>query len=66
MHYMDASKTYGEKARWKLHKNAASNIEQVLESPPTKQQLYGHLLPITMLHIDLRPGQAVKRRNAPV
>ena len=29
MHHMDANKTYGEKAWWQLHKNAASNIEQV-------------------------------------
>ena len=29
MHYMDANKTYGEKAWRQLHKNAASNIEQV-------------------------------------
>ena len=29
MHYMDANKTAGE-ARRQLHKNAASNIEQVL------------------------------------
>ena len=42
MHYLDADKTAGEKARWRLHKNAASNIEQVLED-----QLYGHLPPIT-------------------
>ena len=32
MHYMDANKTYGEKAWRQLHKNAASNIEQVLEA----------------------------------
>ena len=32
MHYMDANKTYGEKAWQQLHKNAASNIEQVLET----------------------------------
>ena len=30
MHYFDANKTAGEKARRQLHKNAASNIEQVL------------------------------------
>ena len=34
MHYMDANKKYGEKAWWQLHKNAASNIEQVLEAAP--------------------------------
>ena len=32
MHYMDANKTPGEKARRQLHKNAASNIEQVLKA----------------------------------
>ena len=29
MHYMDANETDGEKARRHLHKNAASNLEQV-------------------------------------
>ena len=32
MHYLDANKTAGEKARRQLHKNVASNIEQVLEA----------------------------------
>ena len=32
MHYLDANKTAGEKARRQLHKNAASNIEEVLEA----------------------------------
>ena len=36
MHYLDANKTAGEKARCQLHKNAASNIEQVLEATPNK------------------------------
>ena len=37
-----------EKKAWRqLHKNAASNTEQVLEQHPTKQHLYGHLTPIT-------------------
>ena len=36
MHYIDANKTYGEKAWRQLHKNAASNIEQVLEAAPHK------------------------------
>ena len=31
MHYLDASKTAGEEARRQLHKNAANNIEQVLD-----------------------------------
>ena len=47
MHYLDANKTAGEKARLQLHKNAASNIEQVPEATPSKAQLYGHLPPIT-------------------
>ena len=36
MHYLDANKTAGAKARRQLHKNAASNIEQVLEAIPHK------------------------------
>ena len=36
MHYMDANQTYGEKAWRQLHKNAASNIELVLEAAPHK------------------------------
>ena len=36
MHYMDANKTAGEKARRQLHKNAAINTEQVLEATPHK------------------------------
>ena len=48
MHYMDANKTAEEEARRQLHKNAASNIEQVLAAtPPSRHQLYGHLPPIT-------------------
>ena len=35
-----------EKKQRQLHKNAASNIEQ-LETTPTKHQLYGHRPPIT-------------------
>ena len=33
---MDANKTHGEKACRQLHKNAASNIEQLLEAAPHK------------------------------
>ena len=36
MHYMDANKTAGEEVRQQLHKNAASNIEQVLTATPHK------------------------------
>ena len=32
IHYMDANETYGEKAWQQLRKNAASNVEQVLEA----------------------------------
>ena len=41
MHYMEANKTYGEKAWQQLHKNAASNIEQVLEATPYKTAAVG-------------------------
>ena len=36
MHYMDSNKTAREEARRQLHKNAASNPEQVLEATPHK------------------------------
>ena len=36
MHYMDSNKTTEEEARWQLHKNAASNLEQVLAATPHK------------------------------
>ena len=36
MHYMGVSKTAGEEARRQLHKNAASNLEQVLAATPHK------------------------------
>ena len=36
MHYLDANKTTGEEARRQLHKNVASNIEQVLAATPHK------------------------------
>ena len=36
MHYMDSNKTAGEEARWQLHKNAASKVEQVLAATPHK------------------------------
>ena len=44
---MDSNKTAGEEARRQLHKNAASNLEQVLAATPQRHQLYGHLPPIT-------------------
>ena len=36
MHYMDSNKTYEEKAWRQLHKNATSNIEQVMEAAAHK------------------------------
>ena len=39
MHYLDANKTAGEEARWQLHKNAASNTEQVLAATPDREQM---------------------------
>ena len=36
MHYMDTKQTNGEKAWRQQHKNAASNIELVLEATPHK------------------------------
>ena len=36
MHYLDTKKTAGEEARRQLHKNAASNSEQVLVATPHK------------------------------
>ena len=36
MHYMDINETDGEKTWLQLHKNAACNIEQVLEATPRK------------------------------
>ena len=41
MHYLDANKTAGEEARRQLHKNAASNIEQVLTATPHKTPTIG-------------------------
>ena len=40
MHYLDANKTAGEKARRQLHKNAACNIEQVLAATPPQGTNY--------------------------
>ena len=36
MHYLDANKTAGEEARWQLHKNVASNLEQILAATTHK------------------------------
>ena len=47
MHYMNSNKTAGEEARRQLHKNAASNLEQVLAATPHKTPTVCHLPPIT-------------------
>ena len=36
VHYMDSNKMAGEEGRRQLHKNAASNLEQVLVATPHK------------------------------
>ena len=41
MHYLDTNQTAGEEARRQLHKNAASNIEQVLAATPHKAPIIG-------------------------
>ena len=41
------TKRIEKKTGRKLHKNASSNIEQFLKQHPTKQQLCGHLPPIS-------------------
>ena len=45
MHYMDVNWTYGEKAWRQLHKNAVSNIEQVLEAAPHNAAAVWPLIP---------------------
>ena len=50
MHYLDANKTAGEKARRQLHKNAASNIEQILEATPHKTPTIRHPPPSRKLY----------------
>ena len=36
LHYIDANKTHWEKAKWKLCKNAAYCLEQIMEAMPYK------------------------------
>ena len=47
MHYIDANYTYGEKAWRQLHKNAASNTEQVLEATPPPKKIVALRPPTT-------------------
>ena len=56
MHYLDANKTAGEKARRQLHKIAASNIEQVLGATPQKTPTIRPPLPSRKLSKLDEPG----------
>ena len=47
MHHLDANKTVGEEARRQLHKNVASNIEQVLAATHHKAST---ILPLASHH----------------
>ena len=47
MHYTDANEIHGEKALRQLHKNVASNIEQVLEATSYKAAA---VRPLTIHH----------------
>ena len=58
MHYLDANKTAGEEARRQLHKNVASNIEQVLEATPHNAPTIRPTTPIS------KTIQARKTRHA--
>ena len=42
INYLDANKTAGEEAKRQLHKNVASNIEQVLAVTPHKAPASHH------------------------
>ena len=48
MPHMDADLVYWEKAGWKLHKSATSNIEQILEA--TSHKTAAVQLPISNLY----------------
>ena len=47
LHHLDFNKRFGERTRRKLHKDAASCFENSWKQHPTKQQLHGHLVPIS-------------------
>ena len=47
MHYLVTDETAGEEARRQLHKNVASNIEQVLAATPHKEPT---IQPLASLH----------------
>ena len=52
MHYMDPNKMSGEEARQQLHKNAASNLEQVLAATPHKTPTATCLLSRNVFKLD--------------
>ena len=66
MHHVDANKTYGEKTWRQLHKNAASNTEQVLETAPhkaaptTHHELISDILLWTPSHGRAKAGQPAR------
>ena len=46
----EQTETEKERARWQLHKNARSYIEQILEvTPHVTKHMYGHLPPISKI-----------------
>ena len=58
---MDTYKIHVEKSQWGQHKNAMSYFEQILEATPMKQQLYGHLPPISITIQDKQDMQDTAR-----
>ena len=61
MHYLDANKTAEEEARRQLHKNAASNIEQVMEVTPDKApSIRPHVLLGTPAYGRTKAGRPVR------
>ena len=47
MHHMDTHKMHKEKAWWELHKMQRAILKKSWKQQSTKQQLYGHLPPIS-------------------
>ena len=48
MHHTDAYKTYSEKAKRELHKNATSYIEQILQAAPYETTTVRSFTPISL------------------
>ena len=66
IHFIDANKTAGEEATRQLHKNAARNLEQVLEATPQKTPTIRPSAPITKTIQDRRTryaGQCWKSKD---